>query len=77
MSNKILIANWKMNPKNLSEAKRIYKGLQGLHKVGGVDTFVCPPHVYLSELSKIPLGRKIALGVQDLYYEETVHITEV
>jgi triosephosphate isomerase len=70
MSNKILIANWKMNPKSLTEAKRIYKALHGLDKVNGLDTFVCPPVVYLPELSKEPRGRKVVLGVQDIFCEE-------
>jgi len=72
MSNKIVIANWKMNPKTPAEARRIYKGIKkGIAKVKGVDTYVCPPFIFLSELSKLGVTLKTRLGVQDAFYEET------
>lgn len=73
MSNTILIANWKMNPKNFGEAKKILLGTQkGLATVRGVDVYVCPPVVFLPELSKSIKGRKnFTFGVQDIFYEET------
>lgn len=71
MANKILIANWKMNPKTSAEAKKIFSNIQkGLAKVQGVEVTICPPAVFLPELSKI-VGKRVTLGVQDLFYEKT------
>ena len=72
MSKKIVIANWKMNPATAVEAKKIYSGIKkGAVKVRGVDTVVCPPFVFLPELAKLGVTKKVALGVQDTFYEET------
>lgn len=61
-----------MNPKTPAEARRIYSSIKkGVAKVKGVDTYVCPPFVFLSELSKLGVTSKIRLGVQDAFYEET------
>lgn len=70
MANKILIANWKMNPKTAVEAKKIFSETQkGLAKIQGVDVYICPPVVFLPELSKVT--KKVVLGAQDLFYEKT------
>lgn len=57
---KIIIANWKMNPQSLKEAKRI---------AGEIKTkaIICPPFVYLAELSA--KFKKMSFGVQDLFWE--------
>ena len=59
---KIIIANWKLNPQTLKEAKRIFNSVK---KVAGrlskVETVICPPFVYLSALR--------ATGAQDVFYE--------
>jgi len=69
---KIVIANWKMNPSSPVEARKIYTAIKkGAAKVKGVDTYVCPPFVFLPELAKIGTSRKVGLGVQDSFYEET------
>lgn len=70
MANKILVANWKMNPKSAVEAKKIFTETQkGLAKIQGVDVYVCPPVVFLPELSKT--AKRVVLGTQDLFYEKT------
>lgn len=72
MANKIVIANWKMNPSSPAEAKKIYTGIKkGVAKIRGVDTYVCPPFIFLPELAKLGTSRKTGLGVQDSFYEET------
>lgn len=52
----IIIANWKMNPTTKQEAKEIFEGIKsGLE---GVETevVICPPYLYLSELSGLTIG---------------------
>ena len=72
MSNKkIIVANWKMNPTTLREAKSIFSGIkkQAL-KLRNVEIVVCPPAVYLSEIKKLLSGKKISLGAQNCFEEE-------
>lgn len=72
MANNIVIANWKMNPKTSAEAKKIFSGTQkGLTKLQGVDVGICPPTIFLPELSKLLKSKKMSLGVQDIFYEST------
>ncbi len=71
MKQKIVIANWKMNPMTPKEAKRIFIGtVKGVAHVKGVRVTICPPTIFLSELSKENKGTKVRLGVQDLYSED-------
>lgn len=72
MTNKIVMANWKMNPATLSEAKKIFNGIKkGMTKIKGVDVYVCPPFVFLPELAKLATSKKVLLGAQDSFYEES------
>lgn len=59
----IVIANWKMNPANLAEAKKIFNSVKK-SKINGVDVVICPPFLYLSELSGL------SLGAQNVYFED-------
>ena len=52
----LIVANWKMNPPTLKEAKLLFNRVK---KAGGV---ICPPFVYLSTLK--------ANGAQDVSWEE-------
>jgi len=62
---KIIIANWKMNPTDLREVKRILKPFKKQYK--DLEIIVCPPFVYLERVK--PLG-KFKLGAQDCFYKE-------
>jgi triosephosphate isomerase len=52
----LIVANWKMNPPTLKEAKLLFNRVK---KAGGV---ICPPFVYSSTLK--------ATGAQDVFWEE-------
>ncbi len=63
MLKKIIIANWKMNPQTLEEAKGIFNSIKKTaNKLNKVETIICPPFVYLYSLK--------ANGAQDIFYEE-------
>ncbi len=70
MTRKPFIAgNWKMNT-SLEEAPALAGAM--VEKVGsveGVDLAVCPPFPYLASVGKALAGSKIALGAQDIFYE--------
>ena len=60
MNNKIIIANWKMNPSTLEEAIQLAKesDVEGL--------VICPPFPFLEEIKKTI--KKAKLGAQDLFW---------
>ena len=68
---KILIAgNWKMY-KTVEEAVRFVKTLkESLPKPLAIDVVVCPPFTSLAPVGQILSGSAIALGAQDLHWEE-------
>ncbi|MBU4353523.1 triose-phosphate isomerase [Patescibacteria group bacterium] len=73
---KIIIANWKMNPLSLKEAKRIFNEIKRTaRKMLKVETVVCPPFVYLQALRRTVLrraakdGPSLSLGAQDVFCE--------
>ena len=69
--NKILIANWKMNPSSEKEAKQLIKGYSKKTTFSkNVDVVVCPPFTYLSTFNNQYTGSKLSLGSQDVFYEQ-------
>lgn len=72
---KIFVANWKMNPGTLEEAKNLFAFyIEESQKYPKTRVVVCPPFVYLEELSK-QLGVSgpslVSLGAQDVFWEES------
>lgn len=66
----LIVANWKMNPATLAEAKALFDSVgRGVKTIKNSDIVICPPFVYLSELlatkPKLP-----KLGSQDCFWEE-------
>lgn len=51
MNKPIVVANWKMNPSTLVEAKRLFDSIgKGLKSIENVRVVICPPFVYLPTL---------------------------
>ena len=78
MQKKLIIGNWKMNPKTAREAKThflsIKKAAAGFKNV---DAVIAAPFVYLPELGKLS-GAALALGAQNVSSEkEGAHTGEV
>ena len=58
----IIVANWKMNPESLVEAKRLFDYVKrGIKGVKNAEVVVCPPFVFLGSLG--------ANGAQDCFWE--------
>ena len=73
MARRIVIAgNWKMN-KTVSEAVDLAKAVvaKASEAPASVDLVVCPTYVCLTEVSKVVAGTRVALGAQDLHWEES------
>jgi len=67
---KILIANWKMNT-SLDEAIDLadfYKA--HLKKTKNIKLIICPPSIWMNELSKKFKNTSISLGAQNIHYKE-------
>ncbi len=72
MARKSFIAgNWKMNTDVHSSVKLAEGVVSGCKDVAGkVDVAVCPPFVYLQQVGKALQSSHIALGSQDIYFEQ-------
>lgn len=68
---KLIVANWKMYPQTLKEAREIFSKIK---KTGSllrnVQTVVCPPFVYVSELKKLVSGHRVVVGGQDVWTDQ-------
>ena len=75
---KIIIANWKMNPKSLKEARVIFNNLiKAVKGVKGVDVVICPPFPFLVIGDKLKL-KNVSLGAQNVSSEpNSAHTGEV
>jgi len=65
MSKKIIVANWKMNPASLKEAKVLFASAKkAVSRLSNVETVICPPFIYIAELGHSM--SKLKLGAQDV-----------
>lgn len=63
-----VVANWKMNPSNWREAKRLFAATRkAAEHAPQVSLIVAPPTLYLRELRATYAGRKIAFAVQNAH----------
>ncbi len=66
----LIIANWKCNPETLKEARSLFNSVKdGLKNMTDVDTVICPPFVYISNLQQTTGNLK--LGAQDSFWEKS------
>ena len=68
---KLIVANWKMNPATLKEAKKIFNDFkkEKINYAGKTIVF-CPPTLYIKELKALYKGTKILWGAQDAHFED-------
>ena len=69
MATKLIVANWKMRPESVDDARKIITTVNNKSKnFGDAKLVVCPPFVYLNEVAKIITASKnIILGAQDVF----------
>jgi triosephosphate isomerase len=77
MNKKLIIANWKMNPGSVKDAKKIITEINKKSKsFGDVCLVVCPPFIFLNEVSQvISSSKRIILGAQDVFVGQGVSHT--
>ncbi len=66
---KLVIANWKMNPQSVAEAKKIFSAIAlKAEQFNKVTTVIAPPVLYVGALSKMS---GMTLCAQNLFWEES------
>jgi triosephosphate isomerase len=71
MPRRLFIAgNWKMNTTRASGLALVRDLLKELGRLDQVDLAVCPPFVYLGAIHEVLGGTHIALGAQDVFYQD-------
>lgn len=66
----LVIANWKMNPQTLAEAKKLLEGTKkAADKAKGATVVVVPPAIFLHELRASYRGKKLSFGIQNAHAE--------
>ncbi len=66
----LIVANWKMNPATLKEAKKLFeetKRMAGFSK--GVSVVVAPPAIFLRDIAAMQRGGKVGLAAQNVHSE--------
>ncbi len=67
---KLIVGNWKMNPQSGKEAVILFKSIaQSAKNLKGVDIVICAPFPHIP-LLKGQKSKLIALGAQDVFYEQ-------
>jgi triosephosphate isomerase len=65
----LVVGNWKMNT-TLDEAQALARGLvSALEPITDVDVVILPPYPWLTEVSRVLQGSRIALGAQNMHPE--------
>jgi triosephosphate isomerase len=69
-SKKLIIANWKMNPQTLADAKKLFMGIKDIaSRQKKADISIIPPIAFLSEVVRLYTGSKITFGAQNVFWE--------
>jgi triosephosphate isomerase len=73
---KLIVANWKMNPRTLKEVKKIFSDFKK-QKINYTNKTVvfCPPTIFLKNMKSMYTGSKIFFGAQDVHFEEEGQFT--
>ena len=66
----LIVANWKMHPDTMEEARALLKKTL-LRLPKGAEVVLCPPTPFLSILSSSYRGKTLSFGAQDVSAEET------
>ena len=72
----MILGNWKMNPANLKEAKKLFEATKKAADTGrDVSLIVVPPALYLHDLTANYRGKRLSFGVQNAHIEKTGSFT--
>ena len=69
MRTTLVAGNWKMNGSRESVKELISGVVSGAGSIQGVEVAVCPPHVFIADVTAAASGSKVAVGSQDVCTE--------
>lgn len=73
---KLIVANWKMNPASLRDARKIFGDLKKkITKTSKTINVICPPAVFLGDLASDYSGNKFVFGAQDVSVKKETEST--
>lgn len=65
---KYIIANWKMNPVSLEQARRLLGDVAGrVEYKENIELVICPPHIFFGLAAEFP---KLKFGAQNIFWED-------
>lgn len=68
----LVVANWKLNPRTLKEAKTLFSGIKkNASRLKNIEAVVCPSFPHLIPLAQSYRGSKVKFGTQDIFYERS------
>jgi len=70
MRTPLLAANWKMNTSPEEARSLVQKLLEPVSNETGIEVLICPPFTSLAAVSEVVQGSRIALGAQNIHYED-------
>jgi len=66
----IVVANWKMSPETLEDAKKVFGGARlAAQSLKNTDVVICPPFPFLYLLLKLNRPKNVFLGAQNIFSE--------
>jgi len=67
--NKIIFANWKMNPQNRQDAINLANAVRSEIGMQNIEIVLCPPFVFMEKVKQILNKSGIILGAQNVFHE--------
>lgn len=68
----LVIANWKLNPASLAEAKALFVDIRNtVRRYQDVDVIVAPPYPFLSDLARLSPSGRVPIAAQDAWPVDT------
>lgn len=71
MRKTIIAGNWKLNKTSLEAIDLVTLLKRDLSEINDIEIVVCPPFTALSDVHEVLTESNIALGAQDLYWEDS------
>lgn len=68
--NYYIVGNWKMNPGDKNEARKIFNGVKKASQRKKSEIVICPPFPYLGIFSSERLPKSLHLGAQNCFFKE-------
>ncbi|USN87367.1 MAG: triose-phosphate isomerase [Candidatus Nomurabacteria bacterium] len=67
----LIVANWKLNPTKLSDAKTLFaETKKKVAKITEAIVAIAPPVIFIPEVAKTVKNNEVKIGVQNVFYEE-------